>query len=70
MGKGPSSVSVYFLSTITSQNFEEPIRLRKYIGSNRCKSVWAGFGDDRLPTVSLVLEQLSTWDKDHQEETR
>ena len=27
-GKGPGSVSVYFLSTITSQNFEEPIRLR------------------------------------------
>ena len=27
-GKGPGSVSMYFLSTITSQNFEEPIRLR------------------------------------------
>ena len=27
-GKGPGSVSVYFLSTITSQNFEEPIRLQ------------------------------------------
>ena len=27
-GKGPSSVSVYFLSTITFQNFEEPIRLQ------------------------------------------
>ena len=27
-GKGPGSVCVYFLSTITSQNFEEPIRLQ------------------------------------------
>ena len=27
-GKGPGGISVYFLSTITSQNFEEPIRLR------------------------------------------
>ena len=27
-GKGPGSVSVYFLSTITSQNFEEPIRFQ------------------------------------------
>ena len=26
-GKGPGSVSVYFLSTIASQNFEEPIKL-------------------------------------------
>ena len=27
-GKGPGSVSVHFLSTITSHNFEEPIRLQ------------------------------------------
>ena len=27
-GKGPGSVSIHFLSTITSQNFEEPIRLQ------------------------------------------
>ena len=33
-GKGPGSVSMYFLSTITSQNFEEPIRLQNETTQN------------------------------------
>ena len=56
-GKRPGSVSVHFLSTITSQNFEEPIRLvsqaRLSHGEGR---VWSNFHQ----ALVLHTQQQST----------
>ena len=48
MGKGPGSVSVYFLSTFATQSFEEPIRLWNestwnVISSHAHEAKWADY---------------------------
>ena len=58
LGKGPGSASMRFLTTITSQNFEEPIRLQNETMRNVIPSHANMCTRPKVPTMQYVYGKL------------